>query len=182
MSVPDQLDLREYKATGLVPGETPMPEDSSATTANITSTGITTASESVQPDQALVEQLMSMGFSENGCRRAAVATHNTDADAAMNWIFEHMEDADFNDPLPISASSDGASATTATESGTGTGAGLGLESAEVQGMVEMISSMGYTADQARAALKATEYDIERCVFIVYVQSDLLVLLASSFYY
>lgn len=43
-------------------------------------------------------QLTSMGFSENGCRRAAIATHNADPETAMNWIFEHMEDPDFNDP------------------------------------------------------------------------------------
>jgi len=43
---------------------------------------------------------MSMGFSENGSKRAALATNNSDADAAMTWVFAHMEDADFNSPLP----------------------------------------------------------------------------------
>jgi hypothetical protein len=30
----------------------------------------------------------------------ALATGNTDAAAAMDWVISHMEDADFNDPLP----------------------------------------------------------------------------------
>lgn len=63
----------------------------------------------LQVDEGLVAQLTSMGFSENGCRRAAIATGNADPETAMNWIFEHMEDADFNDPpvLPSNSSSGG---------------------------------------------------------------------------
>jgi hypothetical protein len=33
-----------------------------------------------------------LGFSENGCKRAAIAVSNENVEAAMNWIFEHMED------------------------------------------------------------------------------------------
>lgn len=33
-----------------------------------------------------------IGFSENGCKRAAIAVSNENVEAAMNWIFEHMED------------------------------------------------------------------------------------------
>lgn len=45
-------------------------------------------------------QLVSMGFSENGSKRAALAVANASAEAATNWVMEHMGDADFNDPLP----------------------------------------------------------------------------------
>jgi hypothetical protein len=31
---------------------------------------------------------------------AALATGNNNAEAAMEWVFAHMEDPDFNDPLP----------------------------------------------------------------------------------
>lgn len=44
----------------------------------------------------LIKQLMEMGFSENGCKRAVQATGYEDADTALNWIFEHMHDDDFN--------------------------------------------------------------------------------------
>ena len=43
-----------------------------------------------------------MGLSENGCRRAAIATQNN-VEAAMEWYFAHSEDPDFNDP-PAAAS------------------------------------------------------------------------------
>lgn len=41
-----------------------------------------------------------MGFGENGCKRAAVAVNNSGVEAAMEWVLGHMEDPDFNDPLP----------------------------------------------------------------------------------
>lgn len=31
---------------------------------------------------------------------AAVAVKNSNAEAAMEWVFAHMEDPDFNEPLP----------------------------------------------------------------------------------
>jgi hypothetical protein len=34
---------------------------------------------------------------------AALATGNNNAEAAMEWVFGHMEDPDFNDPLPAAA-------------------------------------------------------------------------------
>ena len=147
-----------------MPGEVPMPEgdssnnNSSNSGASSGATGHHSGGVGMQPDEGLVEQLVSMGFSENGCRRAAVATSNTDADAAMNWILEHMDDADFNDPLPTSSTS--TSAVTGGTSETSSSASR-LEGPEVQSMIEMISSMGYTTDQATAALKATDFDIER---------------------
>ena len=144
-----------------MPGEVPMPEGDSSNNNSSNSgasSGVTGhhSRGGVQPDQGLVEQLVSMGFSENGCRRAAVATSNTDADAAMNWILEHMDDADFNDPLPTSSTSAVTGGTSETSS-----AASRSEGPEVQSMIEMISSMGYTTDQATAALKATDFDIER---------------------
>ena len=53
-------------------------------------------------DEACVAQLMSMGFNENGARRAAAAT-NSNSEAALEWVFAHMEDADFNEPFPSPA-------------------------------------------------------------------------------
>lgn len=43
---------------------------------------------------------MEIGFSYNGCKRALLKTGGSDVEAAMNWIFEHNNDPDFNDPLP----------------------------------------------------------------------------------
>jgi hypothetical protein len=52
------------------------------------------------PDAVIVQSLMDMGFGENGSKRAALATNNSGSEAAMEWVFAHMEDPDFNDPLP----------------------------------------------------------------------------------
>lgn len=41
---------------------------------------------------------MEMGFSKNRCTRALVANNNN-ADFAMNWIFERMDDATLDDPI-----------------------------------------------------------------------------------
>ena len=42
-----------------------------------------------------------MGFSENKCKRALFACNN-DAEAAMNWIFENIDDAcNKRQPMPL---------------------------------------------------------------------------------
>lgn len=46
----------------------------------------------MEPDDTIVMQIVSMGFTENAAKRAALATSNTGADPAMNWVLEHMED------------------------------------------------------------------------------------------
>lgn len=51
-----------------------------------------------EPDPLLLAQLTSMGFSENGCRRALAATGGGSMEAALEWVLVHMEDANFNDP------------------------------------------------------------------------------------
>ena len=48
----------------------------------------------------VVSAVTAMGFSENAAKRAALATENTGAEAAVKWAMQHMEDADLNDPLP----------------------------------------------------------------------------------
>jgi ubiquitin carboxyl-terminal hydrolase 5/13 len=53
-----------------------------------------------QPDETIVAQLVSMGFPENGAKRAALAAGNASAEAAAEWVFQHMGDADFDAPLP----------------------------------------------------------------------------------
>lgn len=55
------------------------------------------------PDADIVAQLSSAGFSENACKRAAVAVNNSGAEGAMNWLLSHMDDDDINDPLPAPA-------------------------------------------------------------------------------
>lgn len=49
-------------------------------------------------NEVLLEQLVSMGFSVEGCKRALINTGNSDVEAAMNWVFEHQSDPDFDKP------------------------------------------------------------------------------------
>ena len=100
----------------------------------------------------IVAQLLSMGFSENGCKRAAVATKNAGAEAAAGGVFAHMGDDDFNDPLPPP----GAAA------GGGGGGGGGGDAAADPDSVMMLCGMGFTEDQAKAALvSSTGRGLER---------------------
>lgn len=42
-----------------------------------------------------------MGFPEPRSIKALYNTGNNNAEAAMNWLFEHMEDADIDEPLDL---------------------------------------------------------------------------------
>ena len=83
-----------------------------------------------------------MGFSENAAKRAALATANSGPDAATNWIFGHMEDADLNDPIVDTNSSGGVG-------GKSNGDNNGVD----QELVQQICQMGFSPDQATFALK-----------------------------
>lgn len=43
-------------------------------------------------DQAALAQLEAMGFPLVRCQKALLATGNSDPEAAMEWLFAHMED------------------------------------------------------------------------------------------
>lgn len=136
--VPENISLECYRSHGIAEGESLLPDNPQET-------------KEILPDQELVAQLISMGFSENGCKRAAIATGNSNAEAAMEWIFSHMEDADFNDPLPTSSPS-------------------GSPSCNPE-HIEMLSSMGFTIEQAVTALKASDGIPDRAAEWLFSHSD-----------
>mmetsp|Transcript_14362 Transcript_14362/g.21525 ORF Transcript_14362/g.21525 Transcript_14362/m.21525 type:complete len:869 (-) Transcript_14362:55-2661(-) len=147
--VPEHIDLSQYRCSGgLQDGEIEMPQDVSSSSTNAT------AACPVEADEGIVAQLMSMGFSENGSKRAALATHNTDADAAMGWVFAHMEDPDFNDP-PASAERCNSASSPAVDANS----------------LAMLTSFGYTEKQCMAALKATDYNVERAADWLFSHTD-----------
>ncbi|KAK5780461.1 hypothetical protein RI543_002220 [Arxiozyma heterogenica] len=54
------------------------------------------------PRENVLLQLMEMGFSKDACRKALYYTGNLpDGEVAVQWLFEHIEDPDINDPLVI---------------------------------------------------------------------------------
>jgi ubiquitin carboxyl-terminal hydrolase 5/13 len=89
-------------------------------------------------DESAVEQLMSMGFPRNRCVRALIKTGNNGPDVAMNWLFEHMDDPDIDDPIDTAADSGGMS---------------DVSEAQLQGLMDM----GFTLAQAKKAMSKTVY-------------------------
>jgi ubiquitin carboxyl-terminal hydrolase 5/13 len=72
---------------GLQPGESALPEDEAV------------AAPSLPPlNEGAFAQLQEMGFSAIRAEKALRITGNSDADTAMQWLFEHMDDPDVDQP------------------------------------------------------------------------------------
>jgi ubiquitin carboxyl-terminal hydrolase 5/13 len=143
LDIPEEVDLTALKATGPQEGEDLVPEEKEET-------ATTSADLNAQPaiDEGALGQLMDMGFSFNGCKRALTAVGGSDVEAAMNWVFEHSTDPDFNDPMPEVAAD---STTTGDDSGVDEGV-----------VVSLVENLGcFTMEQVRAALKETSGAADR---------------------
>lgn len=142
------MDLEAYRSKGRDESEELLPEDS----------GSASKAESAGfiPNEGALEQLMSMGFQRLRCERALHATGNGDAEVAMGWLFEHMEDADIDAPVDLGGSS-----------------GSQAASANVADpeKIENLGNMGFSAPQARQALKETGGDMERAVDWLFSHPD-----------
>ncbi|KAL7815148.1 ubiquitinyl hydrolase [Trichoderma gracile] len=102
-------------------------------------------------DATAVAQLEAMGFPRNRAEKALHATGNSDANAAMEWLFAHLDDADIDAPLDL-------------------GSGSGPETAD-PAKIEMLGAMGFLAPQAKKALKETGGDVERAVEWLFSHPD-----------
>ncbi|GAA5888697.1 hypothetical protein JCM16303_003055, partial [Sporobolomyces ruberrimus] len=110
-------------------------------------------------DQSSIDQLTGMGFPEIRAKRALLKTGKSGAEPAMNWLFEHMDDTDLDDPLPPPASS--------SDSATG-GQSANEPSPE---QISMICDMGFTPAQGRKALLETGGDPNRAVEWLFSHPD-----------
>ncbi|EPS37809.1 hypothetical protein H072_8429 [Dactylellina haptotyla CBS 200.50] len=135
--------LDPYLSTGLLDSEEALPEDPDEGTSEPAFT----------PNPEAMAQLEGMGFPAVRCQKALYNTGNADAEAAMNWLFQHMEDPDIDTPLVLPESS-----------------GSGGASADPESIV-MLTSMGFTEAQAKKALKETGGDVERAVEWVFSHPD-----------
>ncbi|RDW91199.1 ubiquitinyl hydrolase 1 [Coleophoma crateriformis] len=136
----EEFSLDDYKSSGQLPAEELLPEDTSS------------AKPSFVANADAVQQLESMGFPRNRCEKALHATGNTDANAAMEWLFSHMEDPDID--APLQADDDRATSNTADPE-----------------KIEMLGAMGFGPPQARKALKETAGDMERAVEWLFSHPD-----------
>ncbi|KAH7313863.1 hypothetical protein B0I35DRAFT_480509 [Stachybotrys elegans] len=139
--VPDEpFALDAYLSKGLQESEQQLPEEAEA------------PAPAFVPDAAAVAQLEAMGFPRNRCERALHATGNSDANAAMEWLFGHMEDPDIDAPLDLGGQSGGGSTADPEK-------------------IEMLGAMGFGAPQAKKALKETGGDVERAVEWLFSHPD-----------
>lgn len=141
--VPDEtFPLDAYLSPGHQAGEELLPEETAP------------ATPAFVPNEAGLAQLEAMGFPRVRCEKALHATGNNDANAAMEWLFAHMEDADIDVPLNLDAAN-------------GPVAGASPSSEQI----EMLGAMGFAAPQARKALKETGGDMERAVEWLFSHPD-----------
>ncbi|KAL5014809.1 hypothetical protein ScPMuIL_009079 [Solemya velum] len=143
VDVPNELDLTAIRGHGLQPGEEAFPEEEDVK-----------PEQEVQIDMAVVSQLADMGFAVEGCKKAVYHTNNSGVEAAMNWVMEHMGDADFSAPLQLTSAKKSSSAFIPNDDG-----------------LAMIMSMGFNRDQATKALKATDNSVERAVDWIFSHTE-----------
>jgi len=141
VDMPDELDLSSLRAQGVQEGELLMPEDEAP-------------KEEIYENAEVVAQLMEMGFSKEGCRRAVHQTKNAGIDAAMAWVMEHMGDPDFNTPLQAASSVSKKPDVAVSEEN-----------------IAMVMSMGFSMDQAKVALQNTDNNVERAIEWIFSHPD-----------
>lgn len=134
IDVPEHVSLQKFKGLGPQEGETLVPEETKGN-----SDALTPHPPAI--DEGALGQLMDMGFNMNGCKRALMAVGGSNVDAAMNWVFEHNDDPDFNDPLPAGGIAAPAAAS-------------GYPNVDESVVMSLVENLGcFTADQVRAAVK-----------------------------
>lgn len=136
----DSISLDSYRSTGKQSDEELLPEDT-----------VLSARTGFVANEAALSQLEAMGFLRVPCEKALKATGNSDAEAASNWLFEHMEDSDIDEPM-------GQFKEAATSK---------IDTAQI----EELGNMGFNAPQARQALKETGGDMERAVDWLFSHPD-----------
>eukprot|EP00478_Filoreta_tenera_P001431 GABV01001455.1.p2 GENE.GABV01001455.1~~GABV01001455.1.p2 ORF type:complete len:180 (-),score=63.48 GABV01001455.1:28-567(-) len=110
----------------------------------------------VEPKVEIWTGLQPMGFSENACKRAAVAVDNASVDAAMNWLLQHLEDADINDPLPAPGAPAG-----------GSSGGPAINPEHVM----LLQAMGFSEAHVKRALKETGGNPDRAADWLFSHPD-----------
>ncbi|PJF17033.1 hypothetical protein PSACC_03157 [Paramicrosporidium saccamoebae] len=88
-------------------------------------------------DEAVLMELTGMGFPLAKCKKAIIETGNSGSEAALNWIFEHMDDV-------VEEESNNS-----------------REPVVSQESIQMLIDAGFTKEKATLALKETGGDMER---------------------
>ncbi|KAK5000217.1 ubiquitin C-terminal hydrolase Ubp14 [Elasticomyces elasticus] len=143
----ESFSFEKYRSRGHQPDEELLPDDA----------GSGGGKAEFVPDESALGQLEGMGFPRVRCEKALRATGNSDANAAMEWLFQHMEDPDIDEPVDHGDK---------VENTPGGGAG-GAD----PGQIALLGTMGFSAPQARQALKEVGGDVERAVDWLFSHPD-----------
>lgn len=140
MEIPDEIDLNSLRATGFQHGENLMPDDD-----EVAGRGSSSQSN-VHVNEVLLQQLVDMGFSAEGCKRALINTGNSDVEAAMNWVFEHQSDPDFDTPYQAPSKKARVETPPVDEESVG-----------------LVMSMGFSRSHAVRALSSSNNNVEAAI-------------------
>ncbi|AEO64775.1 uncharacterized protein THITE_2111115 [Thermothielavioides terrestris NRRL 8126] len=136
--------LDSYLSKGLQPDEELLPEEAAAAS-NV---------PAFVPNQEALVMLQEMGFPQVRCEKALHATGNSDANAAMEWLFAHMDDPDIDAPLNL-----------------GGGAAEKPAAAVDPEKLAQLEAMGLGGPRAVKALKETGGDVDRAVEWLFSHPD-----------
>ncbi|KAL0301128.1 UNVERIFIED_CONTAM: Ubiquitin carboxyl-terminal hydrolase 14 [Sesamum radiatum] len=127
IDVPDTIDIRNMRSKGLQPGEELLPDCAAE-------------DGGLNANEDIVGQLVSMGFQYLHCQKAAISTSNAGVEEAMNWLLNHMNDPDIDEPI-----------------------GKAQKSVPYidPSKVDTLISFGFEEEVARKALQASGGDIEK---------------------
>jgi ubiquitin carboxyl-terminal hydrolase 5/13 len=138
----DPFPLDSYFSQGQQPDEEALPNEEAAS--NV---------PAFVPNQEALAMLEAMGFPKVRSEKALHATGNSDANAAMEWLFGHMDDADIDAPINL-----------------GGGSGTSAYTADPEKLA-MLESMGLGGPRASKALKETNGDVERAIEWLFSHPD-----------
>ena len=139
---PFLMDL--YRSLGPQSSEELIPEDDGC------------SKPSFVANEEAAQQLESIGFPRNRAEKGLHATGNSDANAAMEWLFAHMEDPDIDAPLEL---------------GNGKSSSHAATEAVDPEKIEILGAMGFSSLQGRKALHETGGDMERAVEWLFSHPD-----------
>lgn len=138
VDIPDSLQLSSLGAPSFELGETEVLE---------------TQNSAFVPNEEAMSMLSSMGFGEARSARALFHTGNKNAEEAMNWLFEHMDDPGIDDPFDASKEQDGNSAPENLEA------------------IDNLVAMGFSALLAKKALHLNGNDVNASVEWLFSNPD-----------
>uniref|UniRef100_A0A8C4QUX2 ubiquitinyl hydrolase 1 n=1 Tax=Eptatretus burgeri TaxID=7764 RepID=A0A8C4QUX2_EPTBU len=176
VDMPDELDITKLKGVGLRPGEKELPDIAPPT---LRPTGLLgrptlgcppgqeTDTALLPPgasfvEESIFEQLLEMGFPKEACRKALYYSGGLGIDHALDWIFSHMDESDFAEPLVlVDKVEDKEEEEDGVILGGAWGPKLSSQAPPPEESVALIVCMGFTRQRAFKALQANNNNLER---------------------